>query len=258
MIPYVEWRLIQLGPIPIQVWGLWVALGIGLGVWLLTRAMKRYSVEPEPVMDLATYLIIGGFVGARLVHAILYEPATFFEDPVELIRIWHGGLSSFGGFGGALVALWVYKKRKGFSWLKTVPMMQFLDHTATALLAGWMIGRVGCVMIHDHPGQACGCVLDLQGDPLGDRMDMALLEIIGLLPLGIFFIWLRKRGVRQHGLFLYILMLYYGVLRFILDFWRATDIVQADARYGGLTPAQYFSILMAIVGSYQFLQLRKK
>ena len=85
---------------------------------------------------------------------------------------------------------------------------------------------------------------------------MAILEILGLIPLAIIFFVLRDRK-KPAGWHTSILFIYYGVLRFILDFWRATDIVGSDVRYLGLTPAQYFAILLVFVGGYFFFSQRK-
>ncbi len=83
---------------------------------------------------------------------------------------------------------------------------------------------------------------------------MAFLEILFLLPLAIVFIVLRKKKI-QH-LFAPLLFIYYGVLRFILDFWRADpSLTTGDVRYFGLTPAQYFAMVLVVFGGYI---LRKK
>ncbi|PIR74855.1 MAG: hypothetical protein COU35_00060 [Candidatus Magasanikbacteria bacterium CG10_big_fil_rev_8_21_14_0_10_47_10] len=247
MIPWFEYHIVQLGPIPIQVWGFWVATGIVVATMLLARQLKKqYGIDPVHVTDIATYLVVAGFLGARVFHIVLYEPAFYASNPLEIIKIWHGGLSSFGGFAGALVGLWIFKKRKGFAWLKKISFIEFVDQAAQMLLLGWMIGRIGCVMIHDHPGIACDCVFALN-NPNGPRLDMALLEIIGLLPLATFFVVKRNKKFSP-GMKTSILLVYYGVLRFGLDFLRARDVSAPDARYFGLTPAQYFSIVMAVSG----------
>lgn len=256
MIPWFELRVVHLGPIPIQVWGFFVALGIVLGTWLLAKTLQeKYKIKPEHIMDLAVYLVLFGFLGARIFHIVFYEPVFYLMDPVEILKIWHGGLSSFGGFVGGGVGLWIYKKRRGFGWLKKLPMMTFMDHLVQMLLLGWMVGRIGCVMIHDHPGVLCDCTLALDA-PSGARLDMALLEILGLLPLALFFFLVRKKKYKA-GTKTAVLLIYYGILRFILDFWRAQDLVTSDARYGGLTPAQYLSMLMAALGVHLLAKGKK-
>lgn len=76
------------------------------------------------------------------------------------------------------------------------------------------------------------------------------------MPLALVFIILRNKEMPK-GWFLSALFVYYGVLRFILDFFRATDIQQADARYLGLTPGQYFGILLVAIGIF-LLKMKRK
>jgi phosphatidylglycerol---prolipoprotein diacylglyceryl transferase len=255
MLSYFEFTTVYIGPIPIQVWGFWVALGIAAGTWMLVRAVRPYNVPADRVLDVAMYILVGAFVGARLTHVFFYEPLFFWTHPVEIIKIWHGGLSSFGGFFGALIGFLLYRKRQGFGWLKKkVTVLRFADFGSLALLVGWVIGRIGCVMIHDHPGVLCDCTLAFDG-PDGGRLDMAFIEILALLPLLVFFVFTRKKA--RAGTHFSILLIYYGALRFVLDFYRATDVVYADTRYLGLTPAQYFSIVMAVVGVAMYSRSRK-
>ena len=89
--------------------------------------------------------------------------------------------------------------------------------------------------------------------PGGPRLEMALLEIVGLIPLAIIFFCVRKKN-QTAGWYTWMLFIYYGLLRFVLDFWRAIDIPVQDARWFGLTPAQYFAIILAIIG---YIQLKK-
>lgn len=250
MIPWFEYNVVQIGPLPIQVWGFFVALGMLISMWILNREAKRLSLNAEPLLDVALKMIVSGVVFARLFHVLFYEPAHFLTNPLELFAIWHGGLSSFGGvFGALLVFVWAVKKKK----LERAKLTLYSNLLAYGALFGWLVGRIGCVMIHDHLGAPCDCFLAFDS-PDGKRLDMAFLEILFLLPLAIVFLVLRKRKV-QH-LFAPLLFVYYGILRFILDFWRAEpSFATGDARYLGLTPAQYFAILLVFLGIHM---LKKK
>ncbi len=248
MLPWFELTTVYIGPIPLQVWGFWVALGFVLSTVILTKRLKPFGIKADHVLDFCIWLLVGGFIGARVFHVVFYEPTFFIQNPGELLKIWHGGLSSFGGFAGAAAGFWLFKKRRGFGWMKKLSPMGLFDQFSFAALYGWMIGRVGCFMIHDHLGVPCDCALALN-KPDGPRLDMALLEILALLPLALVFFLLRKKKHKE-GFFASILLVYYGIVRFILDFWRATDIIHADARYAGLTPAQYISIAMVAYGVY--------
>lgn len=242
MIPWFQEIVWHIGPIPIQVWGFFVALGMILSLAILRSRARAFDLTVEPILDLAFKMIFFGIIFARLFHVFFYEPAFFLAHPLEIFQIWHGGLSSFGGLFGAGVAFFLLWK-KGNS---PVSILKRADLFSFAALFGWIVGRIGCVMIHDHLGKPCDCFLAIQTPDGIPRLEMSILEIIGLLPLAILFFLFRKR-IQKEGWFTAILLGYYGFLRFVLDFWRATDIPGADQRYLGLTPAQYASIVIIVL-----------
>lgn len=253
MIPWFKFTDFSIGPLTIQVWGFFVACGIGLSLYLLYKRAKKLSLNAEFMLDQAFYTIIFGLLGARLFHVFIYEPAFYFESPIRILQIWHGGMSSYGGFFGALIGFLLYAKKKKLAkkfWLKHG------DAVAHVSVIGWIIARVGCFMIHDHMGKPCDCFLAIQ-TPDGPRLEMAFLEILALLPLLVWF-FISRNKKKPEGWYLSVLAMYYGVTRFTLDFFRATDIPEADVRYFGLTPAQYFSIVLVVLGVYFWSKIKKK
>ena len=251
MIPWFQYTVIHIGPVPIQVWGLFVAMGMVLSMWILEREAKKRLLDTAMILDIALKMIVSGVVFARIFHIVFYEPAFFLANPIEVFAIWHGGLSSFGGVFGALLVIFSAIK-KGKISKKQLPL--YGNMLSFAALYGWLVGRIGCVMIHDHLGAPCDCFLAFNS-PEEKRLDMAFLEIICLLPLaGIFFV-LKKKHINH--LFTPILFIYYGILRFILDFWRAApDFATGDTRYLGLTPAQYLAMVLVIMGLCMLKKIR--
>lgn len=250
MIPWFEFKTASIGFLTVQVWGFFVALGIIIGVlWLLNR-IKKEKIQEKGFLDFVTWILLGAFIGARVVHIVFYEPSFYLSNPFEIIKVWHGGLSSFGGFIGAAVSALIFSKKRGMGWLNKVSKKDFLNLGTLPFLTGWIVGRVGCVMIHDHPGMPCNCMLSLN-HPDKPFLDMALLEILGLLPLLLVLILGRKNTYIKNNQFP-ILLVYYGLLRFILDFYRVID-----TRVLGLTPGQYLSILMLVAGA-RLLKTKKK
>lgn len=252
MIPWFQYNVVYIGPIPIQVWGFFVACGIGLSLFLLYRRAKGAGYVPEKIIDQAMAMVIVGLVCARLFHIIFYNPTYYLAEPWRIVQIWHGGMSSYGGFFGALLGFLWYARRHS---IKKRAQMRIADMMSFTAIFGWIVARIGCFMIHDHIGKQCNCFLSIQTED-GARLEMALLEIIVLLPLALAFIFLRKKKLPD-GMITSILFLYYGIIRFTLDFFRATDIAGADARYAGLTPAQYFSMVVAIVAAVAIIKIRK-
>ncbi len=249
MIPWFQFMSFNLGPITIQVWGLLVASGMLLSLWLLERATKN-NPKQKQILDLAFWIIIWGFIGARLGHVFFYEPMHFLQNPLDIFKIWQGGMSSFGSFIGAGLAGWyLIKKNK-------LELRELADQLLFVAVPGWMLGRVGCFLIHDHLGVASNCPLAIM-TPQGKRLDMALLEIIGLIPLSIWLYYTRNK-VRRGGEVALIILAYYSALRLILDFWRAQDIVGADTRVLGLTPAQYFSSIGLVLAVFWLYKIKRK
>lgn len=253
MIPYFEWRTIDIGPLTVQVWGMWVALGMLLSLFILERRAKRMKMESQKMFDVSLWMIVSGIIFSRLFVVFFYNPDFYWSHPLEIVKIWQGGLSSFGGLFGAVVAFFVFAKRKGIPKVNWIKMADLLSFSA---LFGWIIGRIGCLFIHDHIGRPCDCLLAVNFSD-GPRLEMALLEILALLPLGLVFFFSRKKQKSQ-GWFTSVLFIYYGIMRFILDFFRATDIVGADARYFGLTPGQYSGLLLMGAGLWIWSKNRHK
>ncbi len=235
MIPWFVFHSFQIGPLNIQVWGLFVALGMLLSLWLLKKETKN-NPQQKKIFDIAFWVIVWGFIGARLGHVLFYKPLFFLSHPLDIFKIWQGGMSSFGSFFGAgAAASYLIKKHK-------LNLRELADTFLYVSVPGWIVGRVGCFMIHDHLGAASNCPLAIM-TPVGQRLDMALLEIIGLIPLAVW-LYVGRQKVRRAGEKGLIILGYYSALRLVLDFWRATDIATADTRYLGLTPAQYFSMVL--------------
>ena len=145
-----------------------------------------------------------------------------------------------GGFVGAVIAAVLFlRKRK-------LDLIGYCDTMVFALPLGLFIGRLGCFLIHDHPGTLTHFFLGVNY-PDGVRHDHGLYLSIEGLVLFLLFLFLAHKRVKI-GTYLYVFLILDGTIRFLLDFSRATDGPIVDVRYLGLTPAQYFSIAMIISG----------
>lgn len=251
MIPYISWHTVMLGPIPLQVWGMFVALGALVAVLLARCAAKKRGVSPDAITDIVTWMLIAGFVGARIGHVFLYNPQPFLIDPLEFFRIWHGGLSSLGGFVGAIATLAILVKKNR---LDTFLVM---DTLAEGFPLGWAIGRIGCFLIHDHPGTLSHSLLAVQY-PGGSRWDLGLIEALtGLIVETLLLLSLRffpRPGVPSA-----VVITSYLFIRFWTDFLRAIDLPGSDVRYWpGLTPAQIGSCLFLLLTAWVFFWAKKK
>ncbi len=111
--------LLKLGPLELRWYGLLFVGSFFLGLMILTKIYKREGKDPEVLDNLLIYLMIGAVLGSRLVHCFFYEPDFYLSHPLEILKVWKGGLASHGGLAGVLIALYVFAKRYNtpYMWL---------------------------------------------------------------------------------------------------------------------------------------------
>ncbi len=236
MIPYFQYNSFLFGPIAIQVWGIFVSLGLLVAIIFAYRLARKYFLSGEVMLDLAIWVLIGGFLMARAFHVIFYEPTYYIVNPLDVIKFWQGGASSLGGFIGAGLAAWLFFKKRHFKLKEALP---YLDIGVLSLWLGWGIGRIGCFMIHDHPGHLTNFFLAVNFSG-GARYDLGLLDsLLGFLLFTIYYLLFTRLIRIRWGLVALLSFMDYALVRFLFDFLRATDLPQSDIRYWLLTPAQW-------------------
>lgn len=245
MIPYIESHTFTLVGVTFQTWGVFVAAGFALATLLAWKRAKRQGLDPKPVLDVAFWIFIGAFIGARLFHVMFYDPAYYLMNPWDAIDPREPGFSMFGGFLGAAVAFFPYMKKHG---LNTIA---YADAIIWGIPWGCGVGRVGCFLIHDHPGTLTDFILGVKYADGSVRHDLGLyLSLIGFATGGVF-LWLNRKE-RQPGFWFAVYLTIEGLVRFSLDFLRVADVT-----YFGLTPTQYLAIPMAIGGMWWISKTKK-
>ena len=109
---------LPLGPIHIQIWGLMVGLGMLVGLFFALAEARRKGVKAEAIYDIFLISVISSMIGGRLFYVALYW-RNFKYDPLEIFKIWHGGMVFFGGFLAALACLIIYARIKKIHFCKT-------------------------------------------------------------------------------------------------------------------------------------------
>jgi phosphatidylglycerol:prolipoprotein diacylglycerol transferase len=251
MIPFFTSQTIALGPLTIHVWGLFVSLGAVSALALSLYLAKIKKLKKETVWDLFLWLLIGGIFGARIFNVLFYAPTYYYANPGEALAFWHGGASSLGGFIGALAALLVYARIKKMNFKE---FLLYGDIFAVALWLGWAIGRLGCFMIHDHPGRLTNFWLAVNF-PAGARFDLGLLESFFSLVIFVVAIFLYRRFAHaKPGRTIFWTFIIYATGRFGLDFLRASDLTWSDPRYVYMTPVQWGILVFFILTIAVFLR----
>ncbi len=244
ILPYVQLPSIPLpGGLAVHPFGIFAALGVYLGARLTVWAGRVHGPgETRPLVEVFPWALGGGLLGAHLVHVLGYHPELLrTEGPLVLFKIWDG-VSSMGGVLGALAGIGLYF---GKHRLRTRP---YLNGLALGVAPGWAVARIGCAVVHDHPGvrSQAWFAVDFPGGP---RLDMGLLDFVLLAVLTVALYLLARRN-RTPGFLMGVLAVGYCVPRFFLDFFRADDLSFVDARIAGLTPAQWIIPVLVAIGLY--------
>lgn len=233
MLPYLHLLYIQLGPVKIYTWGLFVSLGF-LAAYLYLA--KKEPEHKKIFLDILLYALIGSMIGARLVFILFYSGSAA-EEMKNFFKIWQGGMSSFGGFLGGTLAAYIYTR------IKKIKFLWLANRVAFVLPLGLAIARIGCYLVNDHPGIKTWAHPLSVSYPDGPRYDLGILLFIFDAAIFAYFL-LRRKPFN----ILANLLLIYGVGRFLLDFLRVGELA-----YAGLFPSQYGSIILVIIGICLYL-----
>jgi phosphatidylglycerol:prolipoprotein diacylglycerol transferase len=244
MIPYIQIPELPIyGKLAIQPFGVLVVIAILTGQWLTRRRAKEAGVPDDEIVSALMWALGGGFIGAHLIEIFFYHPEKLLDEgPLVLLKIWDG-LSSMGGFIGALVGLMIFFGRQKKPWLLHAELI------IQGLALGWIFGRMGCSVVHDHPGRHSDFFLAVRY-PDGPRHDLGFYEMlyVALVIFPATLILHRLKAPR--GAYAAAVLILYSPVRFFFDFLRTEGDVGSDPRYLGLTMAQYTGVALLLAGFY--------
>ena len=115
----IDPTILHLGPLQLRWYGLLFVGSFFLGLMILQWIYKREGKNPDELDNFLIYLLVGTVIGARLMHCFAYEPEFYLSHPLEIFKVWKGGLASHGGLIGVVTAIFFFAKRhnQSFWWL---------------------------------------------------------------------------------------------------------------------------------------------
>jgi phosphatidylglycerol:prolipoprotein diacylglycerol transferase len=132
-------------PPSIKPFGTLVALGVYIGSVLTMRHGRERGVDEKKLSEFIFWTVGIGFVGGHVLDAIFYHPDEIARDPLYIVKLW-AGLSSYGGFIGAITGILLWK------WRRKQSVLAMSELVASCFPLAWVFGRAGCATVHDHPG----------------------------------------------------------------------------------------------------------
>ena len=252
--------LFDFGFIAIRWYSLAYIFGIILGWWFGKKIIVHISKSFEfkfnvkDFDDLITYIIISLIVGGRLGYVVFYNFGYYLSNPLEIIKIWEGGMSFHGALIGIILGTYL------FSLKKNIPTFFLLDIIACVSPIGIFLGRIANFI----NGELVGKVTTLPWGVIFPAIDMlprhpsqlyeALLEGVILFLILNTLIFKKKYKI---GTCSYLFMIFYGVLRIVSELFREPDI-QIGYLFNLFSLGTILSFLMILSGLVIMIIIRKK
>ncbi|MBI4698109.1 MAG: prolipoprotein diacylglyceryl transferase [Nitrospirae bacterium] len=247
--------LIKIGPIAIHTYGVMIALAFIVGIALAIRLGKKENITKEQILDIGFYTLLAAIIGSRLFY-VLVEYKYFIKNPIDIFKVWEGGLVFYGGLLFVLPVVFYYFKRN------KLPLWNTFDLFSPSVAIGHAIGRIGCLCAGCCYGMPTNLpwgitfknpeALAIKGVPLHPTQ---LYESAAELSIFIFLMFFRKRKTFDGQIF-WIYILLYSVTRFIIEFFRGDEI--RGFIYDGISFSQGISIALFLTAMIFLVFLRKK
>jgi phosphatidylglycerol:prolipoprotein diacylglycerol transferase len=251
MLNYIVWdvnpEIFEIGNFAIRWYGLLFAFSFLVGFFAMQRMFKNEGVPLKLLDSLTTYMVVGTIVGARLGHCLFYQPKYYLSHPVEILKIWEGGLASHGAAIGIMIAVYLFARKYKVTYLWT------LDRIVTMTALGGFFIRMGNLFNSEIYGVATdlpwGFIFVSAGEQ-GPRHPTQLYE--GLAYLAIFVvlitIYYKSRGKPREGLIFGLFFLLVFLARFIVEFVKEPQVGFEQEMM--LNMGQLLSIPLILFGVY--------
>ncbi len=250
-------KLISIGQFFLPTYGVFVALGFLVGLWITLRLAHRAGLPNEPVTNLAIYCALAGMAGAKL-FMILFDLDDYVKDPASIFSfatLQAAGVYQGGFLLAIVVAIWYMRRHK-------LPLLETCDVFAPGIAAGHVLGRLGCFSAGCCFGTECDRpwavtftnpeAHNLVGVPLGIPLHPTQLyeAFAELLIFAILYWQIRRPHAAGETFGLYLVL--YSVARFIVEFFRFHE----QGLHFGLSITQWIALGTLMAGIWLLLYRR--
>ena len=246
--PHFDPIAFSIGPLAVHWYGLMYLFGFA-AFWLLGRQRARQAwrgMSAQGVEDLLFYGVIGVILGGRLGFCLLYQPEWYLTHLLDIFRVWQGGMSAHGGIVGSILAIAYYARRQKTSFLTVA------DFVAPLVPLGLMFGRLGNFINGELWGRAADPTLPWamifeNSGTLVPRHPSQLYEAFLEGALLFTVLWLFSRKPRPAGAVGALFCLGYGLVRFVVEYFREPDSYLGLGLFG-LSRGQWLSLPVMALG----------
>lgn len=261
--PNIDPVLIELGPFAIRWYALAYVAGLLIGWWMAKRLCERPAlwggrapIPPEAFDDAVVWIAFGVILGGRIGYVLFYNFAYYIENPLQALTVWHGGMAFHGGFLGSILAMYLFCRRRGLSFVS------MLDIAAAVVPIGLFFGRLANFIngeLWGRPTDVPWAFVFPHGGP-EPRHPSQLYEA-GLEGLAIFIILqlaIRAGALTRPGTVAGSFVFLYGCARIFVEFFREPDPQLGYLAGGWLTMGMLLSLPMLALGLWLIARARRR
>lgn len=203
--------LFKIGSVSVSSFGVFLALGSLLGIFLVWRLARAWDLDEEKILDLTLLTFVGGLIGARVYFAMEHL-SLFTSSPLSLILInKNPGFSFWGGFLGGWLTLFTFAKRF------KVDFWQLADIAAVGLMGGLILSDLGCFLGACNIGAPSKAFFSVtMVGVVGKRWPIQIIEAL-FLTFGLFKVWSKALHFHQRGKIVSLAFIYIGITRLVLE-----------------------------------------
>ena len=220
--------LVQFGSFALSWHGLFSFIGVAAAVFLVGRWAILRDIDPDDIYSIAVWGIVGGIIGARLVH-VIDNLDIYTENPVQIFAVWKGGIGLWGGLLGGFLGGAIYCK------IMKYPIGVIADIAAPAMIFAQSIGRLGDIVNGEHCANGTDLFFGYVWTSTSSAASYCLngvgisvqpvifYEILGNFVI-LFVIWNLRNRLRPAGMLFALYLTLYSILRFSIQFFREDSI----------------------------------
>ena len=254
-IPSPETNGFDLGPLRVNFYGVAIALGVIVAIWLASRRYQQRGGDPKLIERASVVAVISGVLGARLGYVVTHSDAR--DSLAAPFRIWDGGLAFFGGLlAGAIAMIWVMRREGAV-------IVDVADSVAPAIPLAQAIGRWGNYFNQELYGRPTELPWALEISS-GNRLDKysefetfhptflyeSLLNLIVVATI----LWVEKRFKPASGSLFTIYLVLYGIVRFLMELLRTDE----QNEFLGIRNNGWIALATAIGGTVAYIAMQRR
>jgi phosphatidylglycerol:prolipoprotein diacylglycerol transferase len=252
--------IFSIGRFSLRWYSLAYLAGILLGWWYLLKLIDRPGapMARRHADDMVFYATLGIILGGRLGYVLFYKPAFYFHDPVQIFRLWDGGMSFHGGVIGTSLGIFYLARKNRLNWLR------IHDYVACCVPFGLFFGRIANFINHElwgRPTDVPWAVIFPDGGPFArhpSQLYEAGLEGI-LLFLILWYLFWRTDARYYPGRLVGTFLAGYGISRFLVEYYREPDAQLVEfAQATHLHMGQWLSVPMILGGAWLIVTAKKR